>query len=182
MTGVEIIALVSVVTAGVTSLGTPWLTEWLGRRRFALETRVSRDEELREKLDEAATRLSESIQRLSVVERDGTVWDAEMRSTIAGDHQQLPLNLDRLGIRLGEDADEYRAYDAAVTAHDQAVELIRGNTFGTAWSSSELSELGRRITTMREQRRAFFAASSKRVSPTALAAGRTVPLLSRSRD
>lgn len=113
MTGAEIIALVSVLTTGATALGAPWLTERLGQRRFALETRVSREDELREKLDAAATRLGESIQRLEVVERDGSAWDAEMGAAIAADHQQMPLNLGTLGIRLGEDAPEYVAYEKA---------------------------------------------------------------------
>ncbi len=153
MTGAEIIALVSVITTGLTALGVPWLAERLGQRRFALETRVSRDDELREKLDAAATRLSESIQRLAAVERDGSVWDAEMVAAIAADHQQMPLNLDTLGIRLGEDAAEYAAYENARKAHDKAVELMRGHTPRTAWPASDLAELGRLTATMREQRR-----------------------------
>lgn len=85
MTGAEIIALVSVLTTGATALGAPWLTERLGQRRFALETRVSREDELREKLDAAATRLGESIQRLrswsAMAQRGTPRWAPRSRQT-----------------------------------------------------------------------------------------------------
>jgi hypothetical protein len=73
LSGAEIIALVSVVTTGVTALGAPWLSERLQRARFALETRVTREDELRGQLQAAATRLREAIQRLANVEREGAV-------------------------------------------------------------------------------------------------------------
>jgi hypothetical protein len=92
------------------------------------------------------------------------------------------LNLDAVGLRLGESAAEHVAYKEATSAHAAAIDLLNSASLGSPYSPGELVRLQTFISHMEESQRSFLTATSTRLSPDALLSRRERKRIGRASD
>jgi hypothetical protein len=180
VTGAEIIALVSVVSAAVTALTAPWLGARAADRRFELETRRNREDELRAVLEHGGVKLSETIFLLDQIRADLSALNDARLAPLFEEMKQLWLNEDRINVRLGRDAPEAQHYRRAQEAIAQA-HTVMSDGLIEGFSERDFKAITAARAAAYQAQREFFDAASSRIGPGEPRRSQQRPLLARGR-
>lgn len=176
MSGVEIIALVSIIVGGLTAIAGQVVAARTAERQIVLGSRRDREDELRAVLEHAGVKMTEAIVVLDALRLHLSDLDADKLAPMNEEMRQLWLNEDRISVRLGRAAPETQHYRRAIDRIDEVlITCADGLTDG--FSTKDFEGINSARNAAYQAQRQFYDAASERIGPGEGGCGRWPPLV-----